>query len=177
MVFASLRRLDNNTSLTPYGALLLRLTLAALWLIHGLYKVVHDGMPATEQFFVGLGYPGWVAWVDIIIECGAFVVLLLGTYVRLFSILLLALLIPATLVWIPKGFFFINGGYEFPLVWCVLQIVQALLGPGAWNMSAIRQATEVPGQSARSVLSPIREGEEQRSPGNPLLPITRAKTS
>jgi hypothetical protein len=44
--------------------------------------------------------------------------------------LLLFLLVPATLVWIPKGFFFINGGYEFPLLWCVLQLVMALCGPG-----------------------------------------------
>ena len=46
-LFAIFRRADDDTSLTPYGIGLLRVTLAILWLIHGLYKVIHDGMLST----------------------------------------------------------------------------------------------------------------------------------
>jgi len=141
-IFDTLQSFDRNERLIPYGILLLRITLAVLWLVHGLFKAVHDGMPATERSFVELGYPAWAAWADVLIECGAFVVLLLGAYVRIVSVLLLVLLIPATLVWIPKGYFFNNGGYEFPLVWCFLQVVLALLGPGALNIAVLRRVEQ-----------------------------------
>jgi putative oxidoreductase len=147
-------RADDDTTLTPYGICLLRVTLAILWLMHGLYKVIHDGMPATEKFFVSLGYPAWTAWADVAIECAAFVLLLLGAYVRVSSVLLLFLLIPATLVWIPKGFFFTNGGYEFPLIWCVLQVVMALCGPGALRIRRRSGARQMLNQRSVALTGP-----------------------
>jgi uncharacterized membrane protein YphA (DoxX/SURF4 family) len=93
-------------------------------------------MPATVTFFQSLGYPSWFAWADVIAEFVAIVMLICGIYVGTVCLLLLIILIPATLVWIPKGFYFVNAGYEFMLTWCILQVVQAVLGAGAFSVAA-----------------------------------------
>lgn len=133
---AALARFERNEALIPYGVFLLRMTLVAIWIAHFWYKVGFRGMPATETFFASLGYPVWFAWADVIVEFVAILMLFFGVYVRTISLLLLIILIPATAVWIPKGFYFVNAGYEFMLTWCVLQVVQAVLGRGAFSLGA-----------------------------------------
>src|SRR5262245_594418 len=49
---------------TPYAALLLRLTMGILFILHGLYlKVFVFTMAGTSGFFASLGLPGWFAWL------------------------------------------------------------------------------------------------------------------
>lgn len=138
------RRLDRNRRLTPYGVLMLRIVLTAIWAAHFWYKVGYRGMPATDAFFQSLGYPWWFAWLDIAAEAVAMVMLATGICVRVVSIVMLVVLIPATAVWIPKGFYFVNAGYEFMLTWCILQVVQALLGPGALALEFRRFVKRAP---------------------------------
>jgi putative oxidoreductase len=133
----ALQRFDRNEVMIPYGVFLLRITLVALWIAHWWFKVGYRGMPATVTFFDSLGYPSWFAWADVTAELVAIVMLICGIYVRTVCLLLLVILIPATLVWIPKGFYFVNAGYEFMLTWCILQIVQAVLGPGAFSFTTL----------------------------------------
>jgi putative oxidoreductase len=132
--FSTLKRFDRNEALIPYGIFALRITLTAIWIAHFWYKVGYRGMPATVTFFESLGYPSWFAWADVAAESVAIVMLLCGVYVRTVCILLLVILIPATMVWIPKGFYFVGAGYEFMLTWCILQVVQSLLGAGAFGL-------------------------------------------
>ena len=133
----ALTNFETNTSLTPYGIVALRWTLALYWGVHWCYKVIYEGMPATEHLFVSLGYPGWLAWADITGELIAVIGLLLGLYVRTLSLLLLVILIPAMALWIPNGIWAIHGGYEFVLLWIFLQIIQALLGPGPLSVKTL----------------------------------------
>lgn len=62
------------------------------------------------------------------------IALVLGLYTRVFALALLVILIPAVFVWVPKGFWFTQAGYEMPLFWCMMQITLALLGPGAFAL-------------------------------------------
>ena len=133
----ALANFERNTSLTPYGIVALRWTLALYWGVHWCYKVIYEGMPATEHLFVSLGYPGWLAWADITGELIAVIGLLLGLYVRTLSLLLLVILIPAMALWIPNGIWAIHGGYEFVVLWIFLQIIQALLGPGPLSIKTL----------------------------------------
>jgi putative oxidoreductase len=133
----ALANFERNASLTPYGIVALRWTLALYWGAHWCYKVIYEGMPATEHLFVSLGYPGWLAWADITGELIAVIGLLLGLYVRTLSLLLLVILIPATALWIPNGIWAIHGGYEFVVLWIFLQIIQALLGPGPLSIKTL----------------------------------------
>ena len=61
--------------------------------------------------------------------------LLLGIYTRYVSLLTLPVLLAVTWHWaIRKGFWFADGGAEFPLTWSLMLIAQALLGDGAYAL-------------------------------------------
>jgi putative oxidoreductase len=62
--------------------------------------------------------------------------LLAGLFTRWVSLALLPILFGALLVHLPNGWLFssTNGGWEFPALWIVLMVVQALLGPGAFAL-------------------------------------------
>jgi putative oxidoreductase len=117
-----LTNFEKNTSMTPYGIVVLRWTLALYWGLDWYYQVLNQGMPATERLFVSLGYPAWFAWGEITFLVIAVIGLVLGLYVRTLSLLLLVILIPAMKLWIPNGIWAIHGGYEFPLLWILLQL-------------------------------------------------------
>jgi len=136
-MFKFLKTFEETKSCTPYGIFMMRIVLALYWGVHWSFKVIHQGMPATEQMFVGLGYPAWFAWGDVTLEVIAVVCLVLGLYVRTMSLALLVILVPALEVWIPNGLWANSGGYEFPVLWILMQLVLALLGPGAWAMRTL----------------------------------------
>ncbi|MCR9177042.1 MAG: DoxX family protein [Alphaproteobacteria bacterium] len=125
--------LTDTTKTTPYGALLLRLTLGTALLAHGLLKVLVFTVPGTVAFFDSIGYPGFMAYLVIAAELGGGAALIAGVYVRTISLALVPVLIGATLQHAGNGWLFTNegGGYEFPLFWTATLLVQALLGAGA----------------------------------------------
>lgn len=138
-----LDRLESNQKLTPYGIVALRAVLACYWLLHWSYKVFFQGMGATQELFVKLGYPVIFAWGDVTIELLVIISLVLGLYVRTFSILILINLIPAVEIWIPHGIWAFKGGYEFMLLWIFLQLVLALLGPGPCSLKTLSFKTKI----------------------------------
>lgn len=124
------------------AALVLRACLGTLFLAHGLLKVFVFTVPGTVQFFASLGYPPIVAYLTIAGELGGGLLLLAGIYVRWVSLALVPLLVGATLTHFANGWLFSvpKGGWEFPALWTVLLLVQALLGAGAYAL--------VPGRSS-----------------------------
>ncbi|PWB92658.1 DoxX family protein [Methylosinus sporium] len=117
-----------------YAALLLRVSLGALFLAHGLLKVFVFTLPGTAKFFESLGYPPLLADVVVAAEIGGGLALIFGIVTRLVSVALIPVMIGALIVHLPNGWLFSNakGGWEFPALWTALLIVQALLGPGAF---------------------------------------------
>ena len=73
----------------------------------------------------------------MIFELIAVVALLLGLYVRTISRLLWVILVPAPKLWILNGLRAFHGGYEFPVMWILMQLSQCLLGAGAFNAASI----------------------------------------
>lgn len=134
---------DSRTA--PYAALLLRLSLGALFLGHGLLKVFVFTLPGTVKFFASLGYPAALAYAVVGLEIVGGLLLLTGLFTRAVSVALIPVLIGALLVHLPNGWLFsaANGGWEFPALWIVLLIVQALLGPGAHALRLPGMAREV----------------------------------
>jgi uncharacterized membrane protein YphA (DoxX/SURF4 family) len=94
------------------GATLLRLILAAYWIVHWWYKVGFEGMPATEIFFIKNGLPAWLAWFDIIFEVIVAVCLILGLYVSLICLVSLPILCASMIMFAGNGFYFPMGGIE-----------------------------------------------------------------
>jgi putative oxidoreductase len=131
--------IDHRTS--PYAALLLRLTLGGLFLAHAGLKLFVFTPAGTAKFFASLGLPPALAYVTIAVEIVGAVALILGLWTRAISLLLSLVLLGAIVtVHGPAGFFFTNpnGGWEYPALWIVGLLTQALLGNGAFALGNAR---------------------------------------
>jgi putative oxidoreductase len=129
---------DSRTA--PYAALLLRVTLGALFLAHAALKLFVFTPAGTAGFFSSVGLPPALAYVTIVAEVLGGTALIAGLWTRVVAIALTPILFGAIFaVHGAAGFFFNNpnGGWEYPAFWIVALAVQALLGDGAY---AVRTA-------------------------------------
>lgn len=125
------------TNSNDLAALLLRLTLAALFLAHAWLKIFVFTPAGTAGFFESLGLPGFVAYFTIFAEVAGALALIIGLQTRWVSLALVPILI-GSIVFVhgANGWLFSapNGGWEFPAFWAVALIVQAILGAGAYRL-------------------------------------------
>lgn len=124
----------NQNQLSDYAALLLRVSMGTLFVLHGFVLKVLTFTPAgTAAFFESIGYPGFLGYVVIAAEITGGLALIAGVQVRLVSLAFVPIMIGATLQHAGNGWTFSNpgGGYEFPAFWTILLFVQALVGNGA----------------------------------------------
>jgi putative oxidoreductase len=129
--------IDSRTA--PYAALLLRVSLGALFLAHAGLKFFVFTPAGTAKFFASVGMPAELAYVVISAEVLAGFALILGVWTRAVALAATPILLGAIFtVHGPAGFFFTNphGGWEYPAFWAVALIVQALLGDGAYALGS-----------------------------------------
>jgi putative oxidoreductase len=141
-----------NTRTAPYAALILRVSLGALFLAHASLKIIVFTPAGTAQFFGSLGLPGFLAYVVILAEVVGGLALIAGFYTRWVALALIPILLGAIVtVHGPAGFFFSNpnGGWEFLAFWIVALVAQALLGEGAYALKP-GSAKVAPALSVRS---------------------------
>jgi len=127
----------SRSELVPYAALLLRLALGALFLAHGLLKLLVFKPSGTASYFRSLGLPGFVGYLTIAAELGGGTLLILGIATSLVSLALIPLILGTIfMVHGSKGWMFSNegGGWEFPAFWAVSLLLQAMLGSGAFSL-------------------------------------------
>ena len=112
----------------------MRISLGAMFLAHGLLKILVFSLPGTVAFFTSVGLPGLLAYVVTFAEVLGGALLLLGYRTRLVAALLTPILLGATWVHLGNGWVFSNpnGGWEYPLFLAIVAIVVAMQGPGAW---------------------------------------------
>lgn len=127
---------DSRTA--PWGALILRVSLGVLFLAHAGLKYFVFTPAGVASFFGSLGLPPWLAYVVLIAETLGGVALILGVWTRAVAVALTPLIL-GTIVTVhgAAGFFFTNtgGGWEYPALWAVALIVQALIGDGAYALA------------------------------------------
>jgi putative oxidoreductase len=125
-----------------YAALVLRLGLGAMFIAHGLLKVLVFTLPGTAAFFAQVGFPGWTAYLVVLAEIAGGILLLAGIGVRAVSLLLVPVLLGATFVHAGNGWLFTNanGGWEYPAFLTLATVVQALLGAGRFAVRFPAQA-------------------------------------
>ncbi len=119
------------------AALILRVTLGALFLAHCALKVFVFTPAGTADFFQSLGLPGFLAYIVIAAELLGGLALIAGFKTRIVSLALIPVLLGAIFtVHLSAGFFFSNenGGWEFPAFWVVALVVQSLLGDGLYAL-------------------------------------------
>jgi putative oxidoreductase len=127
--------IDRNTA--PYAALVLRVSLGAMFLVHSLYlKLVVFTLPGTVKFFESVGLPGFSTYLVVLAEAVGGAMLVLGVKTRWAAAALVPVLLGATWVHSGNGWLFTNanGGWEYPAFLAAATVVQALLGDGAFAL-------------------------------------------
>src|SRR6266571_2454058 len=126
------------------GALLLRLSLGAMFIAHASFKYFVFTLPGTAQFFASVGFPRPLAYVVFAAELIGGAMLVLGVYARWVALAFVPLLLGATTVHWGNGWPFDSkgGGWEFPVFWAVVLVVQSMIGDGALALKRSSSATE-----------------------------------
>jgi putative oxidoreductase len=123
----------------PYGVLLLRWCLGAMFVAHALYKWRVDTIPGVMAFFESLGLPGWFAYLTLATEFTGAGCLIFGIYPRYAALLLMPLMI-GTIAKVQgkNGWRFTNQGcgWEYPAFWTAALFAVFLIGDGAGTLVA-----------------------------------------
>ncbi|WP_456623552.1 MULTISPECIES: DoxX family protein [unclassified Bradyrhizobium] len=138
--------IDSRTA--PYAALVLRVTLGALFLAHASLKLFVFTPAGTAKFFGSLGFPPELAYLIITVEVLSGIALILGVWTRYAALAGIPILLGAIFtVHGAAGFFFTNpkGGWEFPAFWAIALAAQALLGDGAYALRPSRDVEAASG--------------------------------
>ena len=126
--------IDSRTA--PYAALLLRVTLGVMFIVHALLKYVVFTLPGTVKFFESLGLPGPLAYVTFAAELIGGLLILGGVYARWVALALVPILLGATWAHAGNGWVFSapNGGWEYPAFLAIAALVLALQGDGKYAL-------------------------------------------
>ena len=146
--------IDSRTA--PYAALVLRVTLGALFLAHAGLKLFVFTPAGTAKFFGSLGFPPELAYLVMTVEVLSGIALILGVWTRYAALAGIPVLLGAIFtVHAAAGFFFTNpkGGWEYPAFWAIALVAQALLGDGAF---ALRPSRDVEAASGQLSVAPSR---------------------
>ena len=123
---------------TELATFLLRVALGIMYLAHSIVlKLSTYGLAGTAGFFVGVGLPGWLAYVTFAAEAVGGALLILGVQTR-WVVLVLSPALLGAIIWVHAGngwvFTAPNGGWEYPAFLIVASVVQFLLGDGAYAL-------------------------------------------
>src|SRR6476646_4680180 len=115
------------------AALVMRLSLGAMFIAHALLKYFVFTLPGTAQFFASLGLPGALGYVTFAAELVGGALLIAGVQTRIVALALTPFVLGATWAHAGNGWVFTsaNGGWEYPAFLTVATLVTALLGNGA----------------------------------------------
>ena len=120
--------------------LLVRWAVGATMLVHGLNHWRGGGrIEGTARWFSGLGlrHGRLQAWMSVLTEIGAGLLLMAGLLTSLACAAVISvMLIAGLLAHRRNGFFVFKDGYEYVLVLAVVSLALATLGPGRWSVDA-----------------------------------------
>ncbi|GHB60430.1 hypothetical protein GCM10010306_062530 [Streptomyces umbrinus] len=114
--------------------LVVRLVLGTVMIVHGLnHWRGGGGIDGTANWFRGLNLrrPRLQAWLSVLTETGAGVLLLIGLFTPLACAAVISVMLVAGLLAHRRnGFFVFKDGYEYVLVLAVLALALSAWGPG-----------------------------------------------
>ena len=119
----------------------LRVAAGAFLIPHGMQKLFGSfggyGLEATGQFFESqLGFAnGWLAALAAgSVETFGGLLLALGLMTRPVAAAIGVLLLVAVSVHVPAGFFWTNGGWEYPALWAIAVLYFVAKGGGRFSL-------------------------------------------
>jgi len=129
-------------ALAPLGEPLVRVAAGLLLVPHGAQKLFGAfggyGVEATGQFFATkLGLPASFALLAGLIEFVGGIFLAAGFLTRPVAALVAGVMAVAVVsVHLPAGFFWTDGGSEYPLLWGIVALSFVLRGGGRYSVDA-----------------------------------------
>jgi len=118
--------------------LAMRVVIGAIMIAHGLNHWRGGGrIEGTARWFAGLGlrHGKLQAWLSVLTEIGAGVLLLAGLLTPLACAAVVSvMLVAGLLAHRPNGFFVFKDGYEYVLALAVTSLALAVLGPGRLSL-------------------------------------------
>jgi putative oxidoreductase len=131
----------SRVSLDDAGKLLLRLTVAALMLFHGIDKVVH-GIAGIQRIMVRNGFPEQMAYGVYLGEIVAPLLIIVGLWTRSAALLYAFTVVFATALVHAADYAIVrpNGAYggELWLFYIVGALAVALLGAGRYSVTSAK---------------------------------------
>ena len=130
-------------ALSPFAEPLVRVAAGLLLLPHGAQKLFGwfggYGVDATGQFFAAKrGVPASFALLAGLIEIFGGLALAAGFLTRAAAALVFALMAVAVIwVHLSIGYFWTNGGFEYPLMWGVVALAFVFRGGGRYSLDAL----------------------------------------
>jgi putative oxidoreductase len=120
------------------AAILLRVTVATLLIIHGISRILHDGVGGFGSFLDAQGFPAGtvIAWGITLFEIAGGLLMALGYYTRwIAAAFILELIMGIVLVHAKHGWFVVGGGsngveYSVLLITCLVVIAAQSKGRG-----------------------------------------------
>jgi putative oxidoreductase len=130
----------------PYAAFALRLALGAMFISHGLLKIMVFTPAGTVKFFESLGLPGPLAYVVMGTEVLGGIAILIGLHARWVALALVPILLGSIYPHATNGWLFSaqGGGWEYPAFLTMTAIAQALLGDGKFAITNLITGTRSP---------------------------------
>lgn len=124
---------------------MLRLAGGGFLLPHGLGKLLGwfggPGLPGLaaelQQFGVPSGVPLPLLLALVQTLCGLAV--LLGLWTRASAAQAAVFIATTVLVAMPKGWFWMHGGMEYPAMWLLVLLASVAAGGGAWSLDGLRR--------------------------------------
>ena len=123
--------------MASYGAMLLRLILGIVYVMHAYLALVVFGPSGmiAYQAKAGVPFPEIATWYLILAHGLGGILLVLGIFTRWAALAnVLAMLGAIVFVHLKKGFWVHEGGYEYVLVLLVATVAVAMIGGGALSL-------------------------------------------
>ena len=127
-------------SLAPFVEPAIRVATGLLLVPHGAQKLFGwfggYGLEATGQYFASIGFPAWAALAVGSVEFFGGLALALGLGTRIAAGLIAGFLAVAVTQHYGAGFFWSDGGFEYPLLWALLALGFVIRGGGRYSVDA-----------------------------------------
>jgi putative oxidoreductase len=126
------------SALDPWALPLLRLLAGLSMFMHGWVHIRSD-MAQTAAYFEGEGYvPGLIwAWAVTLTEFVGGLCLAIGFLTRLAAVPIFLFLVTAVFYHMKNGFYWDQGGFEYPLMWAAVVLVFLVKGGGKVSVDGL----------------------------------------
>jgi len=128
------------SSVSEFAEPILRIALGGILIPHGCQKLFGMfggmGLSGNAALFDRIGYSPGMFWGTLVglTEFIGGILLILGLFTRFAAVAVVIFMIEAVKFTSAKGFFWSNGGFEFPLLIGVCALYFLLRGGGYWSL-------------------------------------------